>query len=193
MLIVCEGEKTERKYLRALCTDLGLSSASAIITPSHRGSDPKSVVIYAIDRYREDAVRYDRVYCVFDRDTHASFNEAMALAESSTLARKGMLGVALSVPCFEFRVLLHFEFSPAPFASAGGRSPCDQVLEVIMRHFAGDAKSTDGLYDHLKPLTDQTLAHADRIEEENRRSGSINPSTGFHKPARYLRELATKG
>ncbi len=62
-----------------------------------------------------------------------------------------------------------------------------------MRHFAGYAKSPHGLDDHLKPLTEQALAGADRIEEENRRSGSINPSTGVHKPVRYLRQLAAKG
>ena len=40
VLIVCEGEKTEKNYLHSFCNDLQLSGASVTITPSHRGSDP---------------------------------------------------------------------------------------------------------------------------------------------------------
>jgi len=193
VLIVCEGEKTEKNYLRSLCNDLRLSGASVTIIPSHRGSDPVSVVTYAIDRYKEDDSIYARVYCVFDRDTHANFKEAMAFAESSALARKGVLHTALSVPCFEFWVLLHFAYSSAPFTPSGGRSPCDNVIEAMRRHIDDYAKSMEGLYDRIKPLTDQALAHADRLETENLRSGSPNPATGVHKLIRYLRELAEKG
>jgi len=193
VLIVCEGEKTEKKYLRALCNDLRLSGASVMITPSYRGSDPMSVVKYAMERYKDDKSIYDRIYCVFDRDTHANFNEAMAFVESSSLAMRRVLQVALSVPCFEFWVLLHFEYSSAPFVPAGGRSPCDHVVEAIKLRIRDYAKSMEGLYDRLKPLTDQALVHADRIEEENRRSRSQNPATGVHKLVRYLRELAAKG
>lgn len=193
VLIVCEGAKTEKNYLVSFCNDLRLSGASVTITPSHRGSDPVSVVTYAIDRYKEDGSIYARVYCVFDRDTHANFNKALVLAASAALARKGILHTAVSVPCFEFWVLLHFAYSSAPFAASGGRSPCDNVIEAMKRHIGDYTKSMEGLYNHLKPLTDQALAHADRIEAENLRSGSKNPSTDVHNLVRYLRELAEKG
>ena len=152
-----------------------------------------SVISYAIDRYKEDGSIYARVYCVFDRDTHANFNEAMAFAASAALARKGVLHTAVSVPCFEFWVLLHFVYSSAPFAASGGRSPCDNVIEAMKRHIGEYTKSMEGLYIYLKPLTDQALGHADRIEAENLRSGSENPSTDVHKLVRYVRELAEKG
>jgi hypothetical protein len=193
VLIVCEGEKTEKNYLRSFCNDLQLSGASVTITPSHRGSDPVSVVTYAIDRFKEDGSIYARVYCVFDRDTHANFDEAMAYAASAALAKKGVLHTALSVPCFEFWVLLHYAYSSAPFSASGGRSPCDNVIEAMKRHIGDYKKSMEGLYAYLKPLTDQALAHADRIEAENRLSDSNNPSTDMHKLVRYLRELAEKG
>ena len=192
VLIVCEGEKTEKKYLKSLCNDLRLSGASVTITPSHWGTDPVNVVAYAIDRCKVDENIYARVYCVFDRDTHVNFNEAMALAESSPLARKGILHAIPSVPCFEFWVLLHYVYTSAPFATAGGRSPCDNVIEAMKRYIANYAKSMEGLYDRLKPLTDHALAHADRLEAENLQSRSRNPTTGVHKLVRFLRELAQK-
>jgi hypothetical protein len=127
VLIICEGEKTERQYLRELCNDLRLSGASVIITPSHRGTDPMSVVTYAIDRHKTEDEIYDRVYCVFDRDTHANYDQALALLNASPFAKKGILHAITSVPCFEIWVLLHFDYSTASFVASGGKSPCDKV------------------------------------------------------------------
>lgn len=195
VLIVCEGEKTEKNYLRSLCNDLKMSGASVTITPSHRGSDPVSVVTYAIERHKADDSIYARVYCVFDRDTHANFADAIAIVGASALSRKGVLHTALSVPCFEYWVLLHFTRSSAPFVASRGRSPCDNVVETIKQQpdIADYKKSMEDLYARLKPHTDRALANADHIEAQNLHSDSKNPSTDVHKLVRFLQDLAKKG
>ena len=190
VLIVCEGEKTERQYLRELCNDLWLSAASVTITPSHLGSDPMSVVTYAIDRHKAEDEIYDRVYCVFDRDTHANYDQALTRLNDSPFAKKGILHAITSVPCFEIWVLLHFAYSTASFVAGGGKSPCDKVVEAIHPHFGGYAKGPAGLYQHLKPMTNQALTYAGQLTKHNHDSGSNNPATKVHDLVRYLKSLA---
>jgi hypothetical protein len=94
VLIVCEGGKTEPNYFGRLCKVCGVTSAN--VTPAN-GTDPVSVVKYAISQYDD----HDRIYCVFDRNGHPNFDEAVMLAAQSNLGRKGKLTTITSVPCFE--------------------------------------------------------------------------------------------
>jgi hypothetical protein len=73
ILIVCEGEKTEPNYFSELKKAFRLSNANVRICG--RGSDPLSVVNFAIEAFRREP-EFDRVYCVFDRDRHTRYNEA---------------------------------------------------------------------------------------------------------------------
>ena len=79
VLIVCEGSKTELNYLRDLRDSLKLSSANIEID-GNSGSSPKSVVRYAKRRLSEEKEKgdaYDKVYCVFDKDAHPSYTQAI--------------------------------------------------------------------------------------------------------------------
>ncbi|RCN58768.1 RloB domain-containing protein [Acidiferrobacter thiooxydans] len=73
-LIVCEGE-TEQEYFKALRMHYGLTTAEIVIAEDTKGSTPISVVNYAEEKAREPG-GYDRIYCVFDRDHHESFERA---------------------------------------------------------------------------------------------------------------------
>ena len=84
VLIVCEGEKTEPYYFEGLRRAWGLSSAN-IRVRSAGASDPLSLVQFALAEMRSGD--YDRVFCVFDRDTHAGFEQALQqIAQSRLLA-----------------------------------------------------------------------------------------------------------
>ena len=70
VLIVCEGEKTEPNYFRELCAHYRLSTANIEVTQGE-GNDPVSVVQTAKRLQKSETrqgERYDRIYCVFDRD-----------------------------------------------------------------------------------------------------------------------------
>ncbi len=76
VLIVCEGGKTQPQYLQELGDAFKLSSANIRITGEVCGSSPRSVVDYALTLYRKERI-YNRVFCVFDKDRHPTYNEAL--------------------------------------------------------------------------------------------------------------------
>ena len=80
VLIVCEGEKTEPHYFLQLVACLKLNTNNVKVD-GNCGSSPKSVVRYAKRRYQDEKVKgdtYDRVYCVFDKDAHVSFEQSVS-------------------------------------------------------------------------------------------------------------------
>ena len=114
VLIVCEGSKTEPNYLQELIDHLELNSANIAIDGSS-DSSPISVVRYAKRRYTEEKHyndSFDRVFCVFDKDTHTTYQQA--LMEVVEFRRPKVFQAIQSVPCFEYWLLLHFEFSTSP-------------------------------------------------------------------------------
>ena len=184
VLIVCEGGKTEPNYFGRLRTVCGLANANIRITPAD-GTDPVSIVRFAQDEYDE----HDRVYCVFDRNGHPNFDEALTLARQSALGKSGVLRTITSVPCFELWVLLHFAYSTAPFNKAGSDSPCDRVLRAVRGHFNDYDKGRQDIYDKLSALQDKAIAHAIRLAKHNRETDSRNPATEVHELVEYLRKI----
>ena len=97
VLIVCEGEKTEPLYFRALRRHLRLSSVEVTIEGKECYSAPIHVVNHAIKRGRgrDD---FDKVWCVMDIENPAhntSLHEAIDKAERTKYVR-----LALSNPAF---------------------------------------------------------------------------------------------
>lgn len=191
MLIVCEGSSTEPNYLWDLVSDLQLSSTNVHIT-GEGGSAPISVVDDAIKLFEADP-EFDRVYCVFDKDRHASYDAARNKLRQHTLRRQvdgRRAGTAqfqdvVSVPCFEYWVLLHFEYTTAPF----GR--CRAVIDRLKRHpgMAAYEKGDAGLYQRIKPDMDQAMERAARAKAEADAAGTDDPLTEIHELVRDLRAL----
>ena len=101
VLVVCEGEKTEPYYIKALRDHLKLSQANIKIDPDS-DSSPTSVVGYAkelIEENKKDP--YDHVFCVIDRDRHTDFDKAIAQIEGFN-AEDTKLHAVVSNPCFEY-------------------------------------------------------------------------------------------
>ena len=157
--MVCEGERTEPLYFHALKDRLRLRTLDVKGT----GDDPRTLVDFA-KRLRDEEERrgdgFDFVYCVFDRDMHPAFKEA------SDVAQRSGIGLARSWPCFEFWLLLHFEYSRKAYARRGRRSACDACIQDLRRHIPnyskGDRAYLDGLWDHL----DAAIDRARRVLED---------------------------
>ncbi len=75
VLIVCEGSKTEPNYFRELVDHLRLNTANIEIDGDSDPS-PKSVVAHAKRRYQQEE-DFDRVFCVFDKDEHSTYQQAV--------------------------------------------------------------------------------------------------------------------
>jgi len=184
VLIVCEGEKTEPEYFTGLKQAYSLSSANIRISHGD-GSDPVSVVKYALERGRD----FDRVFCVFDRDGHQNYQQALDKIAGSSMGRKGKLEAITSVPCFEIWILLHFGYSTAPFVKAGYKSACDKVVDAIHVHLPAYHKAFGGVFEHLQPRVNDALNHGNQLAQYNQDTGSENPATRVHELVKVLRDL----
>jgi hypothetical protein len=126
---------------------------------------------------------------VFDRDGHDNYDQALSRIANSELGKAGKMQAIISVPCFEVWVLLHFQYSTAPFAKAGANSSCDQVLRELKKHFADYQKGHVNVYDKLASRLGDAMKHAARLAKHNDGTGSKNPATQMHVLVEYLRTL----
>lgn len=183
ILIVCEGEKTEPTYFRALCKDKRLTAAEVEVGPSEYGPDPRNVVDYAVDRKKEacnDKEPYDEVWCVFDRDEHKRFKEALNKAEHSP-----GISVAFSNPSFELWFLQHFGYSTAHIKR-------DAAVSKLKKHIRDYDKSMD-VYDDILPKQKDAIDNATKLATYHAgvpNAPTHNPSTTVHKLVTALNELA---
>ncbi|HEV7590954.1 MAG TPA: RloB family protein, partial [Longimicrobium sp.] len=132
---VCEGAVTEPKYIDGFRIAHGANTVRVHVKAP--GGDPKATVETAIKltdeaadrarRERDDNLRYDEVWCVFDVDEHPRLDEARRTADAS-----GVL-LAISNPCFELWLLLHFADQTAALSRK-------RASELLTKHLPGYAK-----------------------------------------------------
>ncbi len=189
ILVVCEGSKTEPQYFREIIKAFRLNTANVIICDSKHGSDPLSVVNCAIDKLKEDS-SIDYAYCVFDRDKHGTFNDAMQKLESSKYKKK--LNRILSEPCFEFWILLHYQYTTRSFCAAGEESNCNEVIKELRKHISGYSKGHTGLFQQTRDHLETAISNAEKIIHDHMQTDTTNPSTEVHKLIRKLQELTNK-
>lgn len=108
ILIVTEGSKTEPYYFSAIKDHLRLSSADVEIIG--KGKAPITIVKHSIELHKGQRDNtFDKVFCVFDRDTHPSYDEALDEINIINRRLKSEVFVAIvSNPSFEYWYLLHF-------------------------------------------------------------------------------------
>lgn len=187
ILIVCEDAKSSPSYFEDLVQHLRLATTEVKVCGRECGSDPLSVVDYAIverDRRARDAERspavvsFDEVYCVVDVDHHKTLAQAVDKAR-----RDGALTMIISRPCFEFWVLLHFKYTTQPHDSFDSLSP------GLRRHFPDYAKGQRS-FAVLEARTGLAVKHAERVIAYHERAGSRdvapNPSTRVHELVKAL-------
>ena len=111
-LIYVEGAKTEEIYLRGLRRELRGSPVQIEIGPEH--GEPLGLVRAAAKHAAQAAAdpdeRFDQVWCVMDVEAP---RPAPGLAEALRQARRENIHCALSNPCFELWLILHFRQRPA--------------------------------------------------------------------------------
>ncbi|MFF2329165.1 MULTISPECIES: RloB family protein [unclassified Streptomyces] len=110
-LVHCEGERTEDQYFKGLRTELRTLPVAICLGGEH--GEPKSLVKAAIE-HKKRALRsasdrwmeYDEVWCVIDVEAPVPHE---GLADALKLAGQHGIEVALTNPCFELWLLLHFK------------------------------------------------------------------------------------
>ena len=187
VLIVCEGSKTEPYYLSELREHLRLSNANIVIADKKMGTDPLSVVNFTIGAFKKEPA-YDRVYCVFDKDKHTTYHQALDKIRATRL-KKATLHAITSIPCFEVWILLHFGFTTRSFCTAESASNCDIVVSELSRHISNYKKGSYHIFKTVASKLPDALRNAKQLEEFHKTSGTDNPSTEVHKLVEYLMNL----
>jgi len=191
VLIVCEGAKTEPGYFNSLWRDLRVRTVKVEIVG--RGATPITVVDEAVKKKHEnnrlanrmEAHRYDRVWCVFDVEIP---HKNVSLAQALDKAKANGIRLAVSNPCFEFWVLLHFERTARLFRD------CHDVVCDVRKHVRHYKKGID-LYPSLSDKTTTAIKNAQSVDRHHlpeTRPAECNPSTGVHRLVQYLRQMAQK-
>lgn len=192
VLIVCEGEKTEPNYFNELKDHYRLNSANIKVT-GECDSDPLSVFEYSRQKYREakDAGDpYDRVYCVFDRDRHTNYLQALdtiARAQPNTTYFS-----VTSVPCFEYWLLLHFVYTNQPFHATGDNSICTKVIQELKQYWPDYEKGASSIFTRLLDQIDFAKSNAKRALQSAEENHTENPCTRVHELVDYLQNLTSQ-
>ncbi len=189
VLIVCEGEKTEPNYLEELIDYLQLSSAD-IVVDGRSDSSPDKIFKYAKEKRQEEIQRgdvYNRIYCVFDKDEHSTFEETK---QKILRYRPNNLFIpCISISCFEYWILLHYEYSTRPYHRKGDKSPCHCVIDDLKKYIPDYEKNRRGIFQEIEPKTKFAIANSKRIQTQNAETGTDNPSTQMHELVEYLYDL----
>ena len=183
ILIVCEGKKTEPNYFSELKKAFRLSNANVRICG--RGADPLSVVNFAIASFKQEP-EFDRIYCVFDRDRHTTYDAALDKVRRVRLSKGSKMFAIPSVPCFEFWLLLHFIYTTKPFDAPPGDSTCSRVIEELKKHLPAYQKGDHDIFNRMQDKLDNAITNARRVEQIHQTSGTDNPSTCVHSLVEYL-------
>ncbi len=132
VLIVTEGEKTEPKYFEGLRSALRLAATSVEVVKAP-GTDPGTIVKHGIDKHlarmkeakRGAGVAYEEVWAVFDSEQRLGTEQ---LHRALDLARREGIHVAMSSPCFEYWLILHYEYTTRYMCSY------DEVVARLKTH-----------------------------------------------------------
>lgn len=191
ILIVCEGEKTEPKYFIDLVNHFELLTASVIDVTGECGSSPMCVVRHATKQQKimlDRGAPYDEIYIVIDKDTHSDYSSA--LDAISRRKPKGVWFTINSVPCFEYWLLLHYEYTTKAFESLPGNSSGNQVVKMLKKHIKDYEKGKDGVF----KLALAALSTGDLNEVINKSKRSLNAakSSDTDNPSTKIHELVDR-
>jgi RloB-like protein len=168
-LIVCEGAKTEPNYFKSFPV-----STRPEVTIVGAGCETIAVVNKAIELMENK--KFDRVWCVFDRDPSNHNNTAARFRKALQVAEKESIKVAYSNECFELWYLLHFHL----FSTGVPRSDYKKKLTKLLG--CNYEKNSDDMYARLEDTQHQAIKHAKTLlaSYDPHDPESDNPVTTVH-------------
>jgi len=185
ILVVCEGE-TERIYFDAAREKFRLTTAEIQIPKNTEGSAPISVVRYALEKHGEPG-GYDQIFCVFDRDGHVSFQDARDMIHASASKTRSPVPIkeAVSVPCFEIWILLHFVRTDAPFTR------CQDVIARIRNEYIDTYEKTNhAVTEQLMARLYDAIRNAEWLETRAI-NNNHNPYTSVHAVLTHFSNISS--
>ena len=129
------------------------------------------------------------VFCVIDRDRHTDFDTAIAQINGYR-NKDTKLHAIVSNPCFEFWILLHFDYTTKLFGTSGD-SPCMDLIKNNLKVFIEDYEKGDKaiMPPIIKSGLERAVANAKRANETAKRNGTDNQTTQMDELVDYLKGL----
>lgn len=179
ILIVCEGSKTEPIYFELLKKHMGNPAISVEVI--HDGDCSPLKIVEVAEKHARSAVqdRYDAVFCVFDKDDHASYVAAVRKLGSKN-CKKLKLEAAHSAPCFEYYLIMHYEKSNRAYTSNS------QVHEHLKRIVPDYDKVTQDTILGIAKNVEQAIINSEYIVKQNKESGTEEPVTYAFRAAKSI-------
>lgn len=177
-LVVCEGE-TEVDYFCELARTLRVH----VHICKGDGTDPKSIVNTAKRKTKEDGVKYDQIFCVFDRDNNPSaFLEAIQVCKSKKIVP------IVSNPCFELWPYLHFQMRESGFGSP------QQILKALKKLPGFENYDKDGvqIFSATFHLIETACKRASNLVSKQNEEPKEDPFTNVHVLIKRLQILKEK-
>jgi hypothetical protein len=173
VLIVSQGEITEPCYIEALKRHWRRGAVDVREHPK----DPIALIEWAdreTKRKARSGDKYDETWVVFDAERCPDPN---VLAQAEAKARAANIQVAMSNPCFEVWLLLHFRYTHAPMVDANAAIA---QLQASMPHYAKDRRAAERCIAELIKEVETALTNAGQLRSFHQGSpaqGIPNPTT----------------
>jgi RloB-like protein len=179
LVVFCEGKKTEPQYLEALKRQPTVQDIAAVelrIETGHGGAVPLTLVSLATEarsRAVAEEAEIDEFWCVFDVEwprNHPGLKDALRRA------RENDIHLAVTNPCFELWLILHFFDHGAWLDNDGARR--------LRRQLDGSPDKSLDAAKYMPSVLGAARRAAD-LEARHRQNGTDfprdNPSSGMHR------------
>lgn len=182
IFIATEGKnKTEKLYFKKFNSD------KVQIRFAKGGStDPVNMVSELLSECKDmgfDPEAGDTAYCVLDSDFAVSKNNQIALADKKAVAND--LSLIVSSPCFEIWYLCHYDYSTKAFGSN------EEVIDELKKRIPQYDKNKEDMYELLRPMQDDAVVNAKRLEKYNLQSGKKPHTVEFMPSTEAYRIIET--
>ncbi|MFJ1647676.1 RloB family protein [Streptomyces sp. NPDC088258] len=168
LLVVCGAKVTERDYVRGLRSQAKNGAVSVKVVEHPRS--PSQVVSYAVKLRDAAPEEYDETWCVLDVDEFTDIGRAMADAA------RHRVEIALSNPCFELWLLLHF-------VDHRRHAPSFRhLVPHIDSQVPGGYSKTNLDFRHYEDTWQDAVRRAKELAPEGKEP-DVNPSTGMWRLA----------
>ncbi|HMD74268.1 MAG TPA: RloB family protein [Steroidobacteraceae bacterium] len=188
ILIVCEGKQTEPNYIHGFCVMHGINRANVVLIPGDGETSAIQLVRKARQRFQIDR-DFDAVFVVCDCDGEDPIEARRQAAKPMKNASGQILAVQLiaSSPCFEFWLLLHFEYLARPFPTAAS------VIDILERHLTDYDKADRLIFPKVRSGLERALGNARQLKTELAAIGARTPDTDMAVLIEMLMTLRRTG
>ncbi|MEZ8382279.1 RloB family protein [Vibrio splendidus] len=194
-LIICEDTVSGYQYLLDIVKYYKLSTANFTIVGL--GESPLNIVQEAERKFNLESEshrhNFDQVFCVFDRDTHGTYYNAISMVDALNgrlaPADEPIFHAITSNPCFELWLLFHFVYTTQVFLPSHKKSAANNVEVELKKHLPSYGKSNTNVFSAVHEHVDLAIENSERAKNYCEKNYVDNPLTEMDFLMKFLMGL----